>query len=87
MKVKNPADLASIRESAENVTEDVVRELPRFERGEALVMGEAFPISIRFKIRSDRKTKHGGKSVDFEGAWLEEADKSEVKQFEFPDEL
>ena len=87
MKVKNPADLASIRESAENVTEDVVHELPRFERGEALVMGEAFPVSIRFKVRSDRKTKHGGKSVDYEGAWLEESAKGEIERFEFPDEL
>lgn len=87
MKVKNPADLASIRESAENVTDEVIRELPRFERGEALIMGEAFPISIRFKVRSDRKTKHGGKSVDFEGTWVEEAEKGEVKRFEFPEEL
>lgn len=87
MKVKNPADLASIRQSAESVTEDVICELPRFERGEALIMGEAFPMSIRFKVRSDRKTEHGGKSVDFEGVWLEEAEESEVKRFEFPDEL
>jgi len=87
MKVKNPADLASIRESAENVTEDVVHELPRFERGEALIMGEAFPVSIRFKVRSDRKTKHGGKSVDFESIWFEESAKGKVKRFEFPDEL
>ncbi|MEM2922745.1 MAG: ATP-binding protein [Candidatus Bathyarchaeia archaeon] len=87
MKVKNPVDLASIRESAENVTDDVIEELPKFERGEALIMGEAFPVSIRFKVRSDRKTKHGGKSVDFEGLWLEEHEKGEVKRFEFPDEL
>jgi ABC-type cobalamin/Fe3+-siderophores transport system ATPase subunit len=87
MKVKNPADLTRIRESAENVTEEVIRKLPRFERGEALIMGEAFPISIRFKVRSDRETRHGGKSVDFENAWLEEAEKSTVERFEFPDEL
>jgi len=87
MKVKNPADLTSIRESAENVTEDILDELPRFERGEALVMGEAFPVSIRFKTRSDRKTKHGGKSVDFEAAWIEESEKKDVKRFEFPTEV
>jgi hypothetical protein len=87
MKIKNPTDLATIRESAENVTEEVIRSLPRFERGEALIMGEAFPISIRFKVRSDRKTKHGGKSVDFKRVWLQEATKDEVKRFEFPDEI
>jgi DNA helicase HerA-like ATPase len=87
MKTKNPTDLASIRESAENATEDVIKELPRFERGEALVMGEAFPVSIRFKVRSDRITKHGGKNVDFESAWTEEFNKSKVKKFDFPDEL
>ncbi len=87
MKVKNPTDLASIRESAENVTEDVIRELPKFEKGEALIMGEAFPVSIRFKVRSDRQTRHGGKSVDFEGAWLDAAKRQTAKQFEFPDEL
>ncbi|MFB0523621.1 MAG: hypothetical protein ACETV1_07685, partial [Candidatus Bathyarchaeia archaeon] len=72
---------------AENVTDEVIRELPRFERGEALIMGETFPVSIRFKVKSDRRNKHGGKSVDFEGAWLEDAEKGEVKRFEFPDEL
>jgi hypothetical protein len=87
MKIKNPTDLNKIRESAENVTEEVIRSLPRFEKGEALIMGEAFPISIRFNVRSDRTTIHGGKSVDFESAWLEEAAKDNVKRFEFPDEL
>jgi hypothetical protein len=87
MKIKNPADLASIRESAENVTEDLLGELPRFERGEALVMGEAFPISIRFKTRSDRTTMHGGKSVDFEAVWQAESERRDVKRFAFPTEL
>ncbi|MCK4313552.1 ATP-binding protein [Candidatus Bathyarchaeota archaeon] len=87
MKVKNPMDLTRIRESAENVTEEVVRKLPRFEKGEALIMGEAFPISIRFKVRSDRKTEHGGRNVDFEKTWLEDAAKKDIKRFEFPDEL
>ena len=87
MKVKNPADLNSIRESAENVTGEILDELPRFERGEALVMGEAFPVSIRFKTRSDRKTKHGGKSVDFEAAWIEESEKKDVKRFKFPTQV
>ncbi len=50
-------------------------------------MGEAFPVSIRFKTRSDRKTKHGGKSVDFEAAWIEESKKKDVKRFEFPTEV
>jgi DNA helicase HerA-like ATPase len=87
MKVKNPADLASIRESAENVTEDLIQELPKFERGEALVMGEAFPVSIRFKVRSDRKTKHGGKNIDFEGAWKKKSNEREIEKFEYPDRL
>ncbi len=87
MKVKNPTDLGSIKQSAENVTEDIIQELPRFERGEALIMGEAFPVSLRFKVRSDRKTKHGGKSIDFEGSWLEETEEREVKKVDFPDEL
>ena len=87
MKIKNPMDLTSIRESAENVTDDLLGELPRFERGEALVMGEAFPISIRFKTRSDRTTMHGGKSVDFEAAWQAESKKRDVKRFAFPTEL
>ncbi|MEE8322468.1 MAG: ATP-binding protein [Candidatus Bathyarchaeia archaeon] len=87
MKIKNPMDLTSIRESAENVTDDILGELPRFERGEALVMGEAFPISIRFKTRSDRTTMHGGKSVDFEAAWQADSKRRGVKRFAFPTEL
>ena len=50
-------------------------------------MGEAFPVSIRFKTRSDRKTKDGGKSVDFETAWREDAEKKDVKKFEFSTEI
>jgi DNA helicase HerA-like ATPase len=87
MKVKNPVDLASIKQSAENVTEDILKELPRFERGEALIMGEAFPVSIRFKTRSNRKTKHGGKSVNFEGAWLEETERKDGQRYEFSTEI
>ena len=87
MKTKNPADLSSIRESAENATEDILNELPNFEKGEALVMGEAFPISIRFKTRSDRRTKHGGKSVDFETAWKETAEKKNIRRFEYPTKI
>ncbi len=87
MKMKNPADLARIRESAENVTEEVIGQLPTFDRGEALVMGEAFPVSIRFKVRSDRNTKHGGKSVDFKETWATEAAEKEVEKFEFPEDI
>jgi DNA helicase HerA-like ATPase len=87
MKIKNPTDLTSIRESSENVTEDIIQELPKFERGEALIMGEAFPIPIRFKTRSDRSTSHGGKSVDFKSLWSKESSKNEIKLFEYPDEL
>jgi DNA helicase HerA-like ATPase len=87
MKVKNPSDLESIKESAENVTEEILNELPRFERGEALIMGEAFPISIRFKTRSKRKTKHGGKSIDFEEAWQKQTREKNVKKFIYPTEI
>lgn len=87
MKIKNPTDLASIKESAENVTEQVISELPKFERGEALVMGESFPVSIRFKVKSTRKTKHGGKSIDYENIWKEETKKIDAQIYEFPDEL
>lgn len=87
MKVKNPSDLSSIRESAENITEDVIKELPKFEKGEALIMGEAFPISLRFYVSSNRKTKHGGKNIDFEGAWLEESTEKDVEKFDFPEDL
>jgi len=87
MKIKNPTDLASVRESAENATDDVINELPKFERGEALVMGESFPVSIRFKVKSERRTKHGGMSVDYENIWKEEAEKTDSEVYDFPDEL
>jgi len=87
MKIKNPADLASVRESAENATEEVINELPKFERGEALVMGESFPVSIRFRVKSNRKTKHGGKSIDYENIWKEETQRTDSELYEFPDEL
>ena len=87
MKIKNPSDLASVRDSAENATDEVISELPKFERGEALIMGESFPISIRFKVKSIRKTKHGGKSIDYENIWKEETQRTDSELYEFPDEL
>ena len=87
MKVKNPSDLNSIKLSAENITDSLIDSLPRFEKGEAVVMGESFPISIRFKVRSERKTEHGGKSVDFKSCWTQEALETNPRSFEFPDEL
>jgi DNA helicase HerA-like ATPase len=87
MKIKNPADLTSVRESAENATDQVINELPKFERGEALVMGESFPISIRFRVKSTRKTKHGGKSIDYKNIWKEETKKADAKIYEFSDEF
>jgi hypothetical protein len=87
MKVKNPSDLESIKNSAENVTDDILNDLPRFERGEALIMGEAFPISIRYKTRSDRKTKHGGKNVNFVSEWQKHNQEKNVKKFNFPTEI
>lgn len=87
MKIKNPADLESIKMSAENVTDDILNELPHFERGEALIMGESFPISIRYKTRSDRKTKHGGKNINFEDEWQKKTREKNVKKFIFPTEI
>ena len=87
MKIKNPTDLATVRESAENATDNVINELPKFERGEALVMGETFPISIRFKVKSTRKTKHGGKSINYESIWREETQRIDAEIYDFPDEL
>jgi DNA helicase HerA-like ATPase len=87
MKIKNPTDLASVRESAENATEEVINKLPKFERGEALIMGESFPVSIRFRVKSNRKTKHGGKSINYENIWKEETRTTDSELYEFPDEL
>ena len=87
MKIKNPTDLATVRESAENATDNVINELPKFERGESLVMGETFPISIRFKVKSTRKTKHGGKSINYQKIWIEETKRTDSESYDFPDEL
>jgi len=40
MKVKNPADLISIRESAENVTEDILDE----NKGVAVIPNKTYPV-------------------------------------------
>ncbi|HHQ44728.1 MAG TPA: ATP-binding protein [Candidatus Altiarchaeales archaeon] len=69
MKIVNPADQEHIRQSVEDVTEDIVNDLPSLSRGEALIVGSAIRLPVPTKIRQ-RETEVGGQDIDIVGAWM-----------------
>jgi len=68
MKIVNPADQDHIRQSVENVTEEIVNDLPSLNRGEAIIVGSAIKLSVPTRIRQ-RKTEVGGQDIDIVGEW------------------
>jgi DNA helicase HerA-like ATPase len=68
MKIVNPTDQEHIRQSVENVTEDIVNDLPGLNRGEAIVVGSAIKLPVPTKIRL-RETDVGGQDIDIVGEW------------------
>jgi len=68
MRIVNPLDQDFIRKSAEAVTEDVIKDLPGLNRGEAIITGAAINFPMHVKIRA-RGTKPGGGDIDIIGEW------------------
>ena len=73
MKIVNPSDQDHIRASVENVTEEIVNDLPSLGRGEAIIVGSAIRMSVPTKIR-ERTTHVGGQDIDVVGQWRREND-------------
>ncbi|ADT84836.1 helicase HerA-like domain-containing protein [Thermococcus barophilus] len=63
MRMTNPEDQKAVRMSAEQVSEDLLRDLPGLNVGEAIIVGEVTKMPVMVKIRK-RMTKEGGADID-----------------------
>ncbi len=63
MRMTNPEDQKAVRNSAEQVSEELLKDLPGLNVGEAVIVGEMTKMPVMVKIR-ERKTKEGGADID-----------------------
>lgn len=63
MKTVNPADQQAIRQAAEKMSEDLLRDLPGLNVGEAVVVGEIVRAPAIVRI-SGRRSAEGGSDID-----------------------
>ncbi|MDK2870354.1 MAG: hypothetical protein PWP19_1184 [Thermococcaceae archaeon] len=77
MRMTNPEDQKAVRNSAEQVSEELLRDLPGLNVGEAVIVGEMTKMPVMVRIR-ERRTQEGGADIDIVSL-LRKA-KEEVKQ-------
>lgn len=63
MRMTNPEDQKAVRNSAEQVSEELLKDLPGLNVGEAVIVGEMTKMPVMVKIR-ERRTKEGGADID-----------------------
>ncbi len=60
LRIVNPIDQQTIRESSEAFTEVLLKNLPALNVGEAIIVGPIVKCPVMVKIREKRLTYHGG---------------------------
>lgn len=63
LRMTNPEDQDAVRKSSERMSEDLLKDLPGLNVGEAIVVGEATKAPVMVKVRS-RETVEGGADID-----------------------
>jgi len=63
MRITNPEDQRAVRTSSERMSENLLRDLPGLNVGEAVIVGEITKAPVMVKIRQ-RETKEGGADID-----------------------
>ncbi len=66
MRMTNPEDQKAVRKSAEQVSEELLKDLPGLNVGEAVIVGEMTKMPVMVKIR-ERRTREGGADIDVVG--------------------
>jgi DNA helicase HerA-like ATPase len=63
MRITNPEDQKAISASSERMSEDLLKDLPGLNVGEAVIVGEMTRAPVMVKVKK-RRTKEGGADVD-----------------------
>lgn len=79
MRLTNPDDQIFVRSLVPESQADLVSTLSSLGRGEALVMGEAVPLSVRFQVRPPSPPPNS-QDADFFNAWTSEPFELDVAQ-------
>jgi len=67
MRLTNPEDMSAVRRSSEAMSEDLFRDLPGLNRGEAIVVGGLTKVPVMVKV-GGRVSAEGGSDIDLEAA-------------------
>ncbi|MEM4297384.1 MAG: ATP-binding protein [Nitrososphaerota archaeon] len=63
MRLTNPRDQEAVRNSSERMSEDLLRDLPGLNVGDAVIVGEVVKAPVMVRIR-ERRTMEGGSDID-----------------------
>ncbi|MCR6669740.1 MAG: ATP-binding protein [archaeon YNP-WB-040] len=88
LRITNPGDQEAVRASSERMSEDLLRDLPGLNVGEAVIVGEVVKAPVMVRIRP-RETMEGGADIDVISKLAEasrEAEESEKRLLERVDE-
>jgi len=88
LRITNPGDQEAVRVSSERMSEDLLRDLPGLNVGEAVIVGEVVKAPVMVRIRP-RETMEGGADIDVISKLAEasrEAEEGEKRLLERVDE-
>lgn len=79
LRITNPEDQDAVRISSERMSEDLLRDLPGLNIGEAVIVGEIVKAPVMVKIRS-RETLEGGADIDVISKLMEASKEAEESE-------
>lgn len=69
MRIVNPVDQESLKYGVEAAGRDLLKELPALTKGQIIISGACVNTPVLCKVRQ-RRTKHGGETLDAPNEWL-----------------
>lgn len=69
MRIVNPVDQDSLKYGVEAAGRDLLKELPALTKGQVIIAGACVNTPVLCQVRQ-RKTKHGGETLDAPALWL-----------------
>lgn len=68
MRIVNPVDQDSLKYGVEAAGRDLLKELPALTKGQVIVAGACVNTPVLCQVRQ-RKTRHGGETLDAPAMW------------------
>ena len=78
MQLTNPEDQRAVRMAAEAISEELLRDLPALNKGEAVVLGQLTRVPVMIKV-GQRLSAEGGSDIDLIEALRKANEAAEVE--------